>query len=55
MASAVGKKRADGTAGEGANLENEKFKIVAINVARVEANKHVAQAGVGDAKVAGND
>ena len=51
LAIAVGTKLADFTTGSWANFENEKFKLVSINVSRFDANKHLAQAVVGDAKV----
>ncbi len=31
--------------------ENKNFKLVSINVSRFDANKHLAQAVIGDAKV----
>jgi 3D-(3,5/4)-trihydroxycyclohexane-1,2-dione acylhydrolase (decyclizing) len=51
LAIAVGTKLADFTTGSWANFENEKFRLVTINVSRFDANKHLAQAVVGDAKV----
>ena len=51
LAIAVGTKLADFTTGSWANFENENFKLVSINVSRFDANKHLAQAVVGDAKV----
>ena len=51
LAIAVGTKLADFTTGSWANFENENFKLVSINVSRYDANKHLAQAVVGDAKV----
>ena len=51
LAIAVGTKLADFTTGSWANFENENFKLVSINVSRYDANKHSAQAVVGDAKV----
>ena len=51
LAIAVGTKLADFTTGSWANFENEKFKLVSVNVSRFDANKHLAQAVVGDAKV----
>ena len=50
LAIAVGTKLADFTTGSWANFENEKFRLVTINVSRFDANKHLAQAIVGDAK-----
>ena len=50
LAIAVGTKLADFTTGSWANFENENFKLVSINVSRFDANKHLAQAVVGDAK-----
>ena len=55
LAIAVGTKLADFTTGSWANFENENFKLVSINVSRFDANKHLAQAVVGDAKVSLND
>ena len=51
LAIAIGTKLADFTTGSWANFENENFKLVSINVSRYDANKHLAQAVVGDAKV----
>ena len=51
LAIAVGTKLADFTTGSWANFENENFKLVSVNVSRFDANKHLAQAVVGDAKV----
>ena len=51
LAIAVGTKLADFTTGSWANFENPNFKLVSINAARFDANKHMAQAVVGDAKV----
>ena len=51
LAIAVGTKLADFTTGSWTNFENENFKLVSINVSRFDANKHLAQAVVGDAKV----
>ena len=51
LAIAVGTKLADFTTGSWANFENENFQLVSINVSRFDANKHLAQAVVGDAKV----
>ena len=51
LAIAVGTKLGDFTTGSWANFENENFKLVSINVSRFDANKHLAQAVVGDAKV----
>ena len=51
LAIAVGTKLADFTTGSWANFENENFKLVSINVSRFDANKHLAQAVIGDAKV----
>ncbi len=48
---AVGTKLADFTTGSWSNFENPNFKLVSINAARFDANKHMAQAIVGDAKV----
>ena len=55
LAIAVGTKLADFTTGSWANFENEKFKLVTINVSRFDANKHLAQAVIGDAKVSLNE
>ncbi len=51
LAIAIGTKLADFTTGSWANFENPNFKLVSINAARFDANKHMAQAIVGDAKV----
>ena len=51
LAIAIGTKLADFTTGSWANFENPNFKLVSINAARFDANKHMAQALVGDAKV----
>jgi 3D-(3,5/4)-trihydroxycyclohexane-1,2-dione acylhydrolase (decyclizing) len=51
LAIAIGTKLGDFTTGSWANFENENFKLVSINVSRFDANKHLAQAVVGDAKV----
>jgi len=55
LAIAVGTKLADFTTGSWANFENKNFKLVSINVSRFDANKHLAQAVVGDAKVSLNE
>jgi len=51
LAIAVGTKLGDFTTGSWANFENPKFKLISINVARFDANKHMAQSIIGDAKV----
>ena len=51
LAIAIGTKLADFTTGSWANFENPKFSLVNINVARFDANKHMAQSVIGDAKV----
>ena len=51
LAIAIGTKLADFTTGSWANFENPNFKLVSINVSRFDANKHMAQSIVGDAKV----
>ena len=51
LAIAVGTKLADFTTGSWANFENPYFSLVNINVARFDANKHLAQSVIGDAKV----
>ena len=48
---AIGTKLADFTTGSWANFENSNFKLVCINTSRFDANKHLAQAVIGDAKV----
>jgi len=55
LAIAVGTKLADFTTGSWANFENEDFKLVSINVSRFDANKHLAQAVVGDARASLNE
>ena len=51
LAIAIGTKLADFTTGSWTNFENPNFKLVSINVSRFDANKHMAQSIVGDAKV----
>merc|ERR1711991_1167982 len=51
LASCVGTKLADFTTGSWANFENPDFRLVSLNITRHDANKHMAQAVVGDAKV----
>merc|ERR1711991_733458 len=51
LAIAVGTKLADFTTGSWANFENPDFGLVSLNITRHDANKHLAQAVVGDAKV----
>ena len=51
LAIAVGTKLADFTTGSWANFENPHFSLVSINVSRFDANKHLAQSVIGDAKV----
>jgi 3D-(3,5/4)-trihydroxycyclohexane-1,2-dione acylhydrolase (decyclizing) len=51
MAIAVGTKLGDFTTGSWANFENSAFQLISINVARFDANKHLAQSVIGDAKV----
>ena len=51
LAIAIGTKLADFTTGSWANFENPNFSLVNINVARFDANKHMAQSVIGDAKV----
>ena len=51
MAIAVGTKLGDFTTGSWVNFENPNFQLVAINVARFDASKHMAQSVIGDAKV----
>jgi 3D-(3,5/4)-trihydroxycyclohexane-1,2-dione acylhydrolase (decyclizing) len=48
---AIGTKLADFTTGSWANFENPDFKLVSINAGRFDANKHMGQAIIGDAKV----
>ena len=55
LAIAVGTKLGDFTTGSCANFENPKFSLVSINVARFDANKHMSQSIVGDAKVSLNE
>ncbi len=50
LAIAVGTKLADFTTGSWSNFENPKFKLISINVSRFDANKHMAQSVIGDAK-----
>tara|TARA_B100000989_G_scaffold298970_1_gene291518 strand:+ start:7491 stop:9335 length:1845 start_codon:yes stop_codon:yes gene_type:complete len=51
LAIAVGTKLADFTTGSWANFENPNFALVSINVSRFDANKHLSQSVIGDAKV----
>ena len=51
LAIAVGTKLADFTTGSWAYFENPDFGLVSLNITRHDANKHLAQAVVGDAKV----
>ena len=51
LAIAIGTKLADFTTGSWANFENPDFGLVSLNITRHDANKHLAQAVVGDAKV----
>ena len=55
LAIAIGTKLGDFTTGSWANFENPKFSLVSINVARFDANKHMSQSIVGDAKVSLNE
>ena len=55
LAIAIGTKLGDFTTGSWANFENPKFSLVSINVARFDANKHMAQSVIGDAKVSINE
>ena len=55
LAIAVGTKLGDFTTGSWANFENPKFSLVSINVARFDANKHMSQSIVGDAKISLNE
>ena len=51
LAICIGTKLADFTTGSWANFQNPKFKLVSINIARHDANKHLGEAVIGDAKV----
>jgi len=55
LAIAVGTKLGDFTTGSWANFENPNFSLISINVARFDANKHMAQSVIGDAKVSLNE
>ena len=55
LAIAIGTKLGDFTTGSWANFENPKFSLVSINVARFDANKHMAQSVIGDAKASINE
>ena len=50
LAIAVGTKLGDFTTGSWANFENPNFSLVSVNVSRFDANKHMAQSVIGDAK-----
>ncbi len=51
LAIAVGTKLADFTTGSWTNFENPDFGLISLNITRHDANKHLAQAVIGDAKV----
>ena len=51
LAIAIGTRLADFTTGSWANFENPNFGLVSLNITRYDANKHLAQAIIGDAKV----
>ena len=51
LAICIGTKLADFTTGSWANFENPEFNLVSINIARHDANKHLGEAVIGDAKV----
>ena len=51
LAIAIGTRLADFTTGSWANFENPNFGLVSLNITRHDANKHLAQAIIGDAKV----
>ncbi len=51
LAIAIGTRLADFTTGSWTVFQNPNFKLVTINVSRLDANKHLAQAIVGDAKI----
>ena len=55
LAIAVGTKLGDFTTGSWSNFENPKFSLVSINVYRFDANKHLAESVIGDAKVSLNE
>jgi 3D-(3,5/4)-trihydroxycyclohexane-1,2-dione acylhydrolase (decyclizing) len=55
LAIAIGTKLGDFTTGSWANFENPDFSLVSINVSRFDANKHMAQSVIGDAKVTLNE
>ncbi len=55
LAIAVGTKLGDFTTGSWANFENPNFGLVSINITRFDANKHMAQSVIGDAKVSLNE
>merc|ERR1711991_400756 len=55
LAIAVGTKLGDFTTGSWANFENPNFSLVSVNVSRFDANKHMAQSVIGDAKVTLNE
>ncbi len=55
LAIAIGTKLGDFTTGSWSNFENPKFSLVSVNVARFDANKHMAQSVIGDAKVSINE
>ena len=55
LAIAVGTKLGDFTTGSWSNFENPKFSLVSINVSRFDANKHLAESVIGDAKVSLNE
>ena len=48
---AIGTKLADFTTGSWANFQNPNFKLICVNTTRLDANKHLAQPVVSDAKI----
>ena len=52
LAIAIGTKLSDFTTGSWSNFENQDFKLICINTTRFDANKHLAQPIVSDAKLA---
>ena len=51
LAIAIGTKLGDFTTGSWANFENPNFGLISMNITRHDANKHLAQAVIGDAKI----
>ena len=51
LAVAIGTKLSDFTTGSWSNFENPNFRLICVNTARFDANKHLAQPVISDAKL----